>query len=111
MKMAKVVAVRDLPSSTEANPVRNQTSRRGAIETLLRLYPETSETENAEIVQFLAKGPHHDVGLISGNEELAPKIAALKQEHRLHFRLKLWEVFAFLLVSLGPVAFLAYRYL
>ena len=102
MKMAKVVAARDVPSANDNHPELNQTSRRKAVEALLRRYPEVSEPESAEILRFLSTGPHLDVGLVAGNDELASKVAAFKREHHQHFRLKPWEVLMmFVLATLG----------
>lgn len=111
MKMAKVVAVRDVPSANDDGFELNRTGRRKAMEALLRRYPQVSEAESAEILRFLSTGPHLEVGLVAGNDELAPKVAAFKREHQHHFRLKPWEVLTFLFVTLGPVLVLAYIYL
>lgn len=110
MKMAKVVAVTDA-TSLENRPELDHTNKRKTIEALLRRYPETSEAETAEITRFLATGPHLDVGLIAGSDEFKEKVAAFRREHRRHFRLTPWEVLMFVLVALGPIAALAYRYL
>ncbi len=111
MKQANVVSVRDVAPADSAPARFGDFQKRQHIEGLLRRYPKTSEAETKEIIAFLATGNHLDVGLVSGSDELREKVARFRSEHSSHFRLKLHEVALFLLVTGGPVAALAWRYL
>jgi hypothetical protein len=109
MKMANVVSLRDIVDDT--HPELNQAGQRGHIEELLRRYPDIREAETQEIVHFLATGRHLDVGLVAGNDAFVGKVAEIKRTHASRFRIKLHEAALFVLATVGPVAFLAVRYL
>jgi hypothetical protein len=111
MKQANVLSVRDVRPA-DSTPARyGDYRKRQHIEALLRRYPVTSEAETTEIITFLATGNHLDVGLVSGSDEFAEKVARFRAEHRSHFRLKLHEAALFMLAIGGPVAAMAWRYL
>jgi hypothetical protein len=109
MKMANVVSVRDVEQET--HPELNRSGRRKEIEALLRRYPNVRDSETQEIVRFLATGPHLDVGLVTGNDELAEKVNAVRRANASHFKLKVHEVLLFLLAAGGPAVFLLGKYL
>ena len=109
MKMANVVSVRDIVEDN--HPELNRSSRRAEIEALLRRYPKTSEAETAEIVHFLATGPHLDVGLVAGNDAFSEKVAEIRNHNPSRFRLKLGEAIVFALAIGGPALLLMAKYL
>jgi len=76
-------------------------------EELLRCYPDISEDETAEIVSFLARGMHLDVGIVTANEQFKEKIATLRSEHAEAFRVKPLEGMIFLIVILTPLVLLS----
>lgn len=106
MKPAKVVEVRDVRASINLDPAYTDPERRSRAEELLRAYPETNEEETAEIVQFLARGMHLDVGLVTRQDEFKEKIASIRRDHRQAFRLGPLEVIIFYLVVLTPLSIL-----
>lgn len=109
MKSAKVISVRDIVEDN--HPELNRSGRRMEIEALLRRYPAVKEWETAEIVRFLAIGSHLDVGLIAGNEELRPKVEAVRKANPSAFRIKAHEAFFFVGGVAGPALFLLIKYL
>jgi hypothetical protein len=104
MKLANVVEVRDARAPVPIDPAFTDPSRRARAEQLLRKYPDTNESETAEIVSFLAKGKHLDVGLLAGDREFGPKIDALRRLHPRQFRAGIMETIWFLLLLILPLA-------
>lgn len=104
MKLAKVVEVRDVHTSSKLDPAFSEPSRRAHIEELLRVYPHTSEAETAEILAFLRYGKHMDVGLVSASEEFEQKVALIRRENQALFRVSPVEGAAFALLIILPLA-------
>jgi hypothetical protein len=69
----------------------SMTVGRERISGLLSRYPELSEQETREILDFLRTGRHLDVGLLTSDEALRPKLDAFMEEHKSHFRLGFGE--------------------
>ena len=112
MKTANVLEVRDVTSKGTHDSSRlGDKAKREHIEKLLRKYPDTKASETAEIRHFLATGSHMDVGLVAGSDEFAEKVRSFKRDHHGDFKLKAQEVALFVLVVLGPVAAMLWRYL
>jgi hypothetical protein len=111
MKSANVVEVRDVTSIGSADVKLGNCAKRQRIEELLREWPEIKDAETAEIRHFLATGSHLDVGLVSGSDELRETVERFRKQHQQHFRLNAREVFTFLLVTLGPIGAMFWRYL
>jgi hypothetical protein len=57
---------------------------------LLARYPEVSDEDRREILQFLKTGRHLDIGLLTSSDRLRPKFDAFMADHKAHFRLR-WE--------------------
>lgn len=55
---------------------------------LLGRYPRISDAEVEEIVAFLKTGRQLDIGLLTSDTALRPKLDAFMAEHKAHFRLK-----------------------
>lgn len=55
---------------------------------LLSRYPSISGEEERQILTFLRRGRHLDVGLLTSNERLRPKLDAFFEDHKAHFKLK-----------------------
>jgi hypothetical protein len=55
---------------------------------LLSRYPKVSDRENRQILSFLRNGRHLDIGLLTSNERLRPKLDAFMADHQSHFRVK-----------------------
>jgi hypothetical protein len=71
---------------------------------LLGRYPDISEAERAEIVSFMRTGRHIDIGLLTSNDALRPKIDAFMADHKKDMRLGSSEIVT---VVAAVVAFLA----
>ena len=55
---------------------------------LLARYPSVSGEEERQILTFLRRGRHLDVGLLTSNERLRPKLDAFVEDHKAYFKLK-----------------------
>lgn len=110
MKLAKVVNVRDVPAPERSDPAFTDPEGRARAEALLRLYPNTTDAETAEICRFLTKGRILEVGLVSGSDEFREKVIAFHKEHERHFRLKPRQLLGFLAITVLPVAALVWHY-
>lgn len=110
MNSAKVVSVRDVPAPERYDPAYTDPEGRAREQELLRLYPGTTDDETAEIRHFLTKGRILEVGLVSGSDEFRDKVAAFREEHDRHFRLKPRELLGFLLITAVPVGALVWHY-
>lgn len=104
MKLAKVVEVRDIHTSSKVDPAFTDPVRRGHVEELLRSYPHTSEAETAEILEFLRYDKHMDVGLVSGSDEFKQKVGIIRRENQKLFRVSPIEGAAFALLMIVPLA-------
>jgi hypothetical protein len=62
-------------------------SRERAAE-LLDRYPHVSPENRREILDFLKKGRHLDIGLLTSSDRLRPNLDAFMADHKAHFRLK-----------------------
>ena len=99
MKTAKVVRVQGVRAKEHCDPWLTDRAQRARAEELLRLYPNTTEEETAEILIFLTKGRHFDVGMATGNEEFREKVEAFREAHKQHFRLPPAQVIGVLLLA------------
>lgn len=89
-------------SAMEARAFRS--SRQQAAE-LLDRYPDISEAERAEIVSFIRTGRHIDIGLLTANEKIRPKIDAFMADHKKEFGLGSREVVTVIAAILAFLAF------
>lgn len=77
-----------------AEEARALRADRQHVAALIDRYPRLSEDETKEVITFLRTGPHLDVGMLTGDEALKPKLEAFMAEHKQHFRLKWTESLA-----------------
>jgi len=61
---------------------------------LLQRYPSVSESESRQILAFLRKGRHLDVGLVTADEALKPQLDHFMADHANHFRVSFGETSA-----------------
>jgi len=61
---------------------------------LIERYPHITEDETQDVITFLKTGRHLDVGMVTGDEALKPKLEAFMADHKSHFRLKWTEIVA-----------------
>lgn len=79
------------------------------IEQLLVRYPDIAAPERGEILHYLRKGPGLDTGLLTGIEEIKPKLDRFREDHRDQLGLGIREyaaVAVFLAVLAGLVILL-----
>lgn len=82
--------------------------RRDDVAELLSRYPRVSGEEAEQILAFLRKGRHLDVGLLTANDLLRPKLDAFMGDHKSHFAVKWTECAA---VIAGIITFLVFLWL
>lgn len=61
---------------------------------LIARYPSITADETQDLITFLKTGRHLDVGMVTGDEALKPKLDAFMEEHKSHFRLTWTEIVA-----------------
>jgi hypothetical protein len=71
--------------------VRPELHSRDRVAELLGRYPHVSEQDRSDILAFMRKGRHLDIGLLTANDKLRPKLDAFMRDHRAHFRVKWGE--------------------
>ena len=73
----------------KAGQVRRTKSQRLA--DLVSRYPGVTEAEAQEIVTFMRTGRHLDIGLLTADYAIRPKLDAFMEDHKADFRVKWWE--------------------
>ena len=73
---------------------RAMEATRERVARLLSRYPGISEDDVREVVEFLRTGRHLDIGLLTADDELRPKLDAFMDEHKKQLRLTFAEVTA-----------------
>jgi hypothetical protein len=58
---------------------------------LVSRYPGVTEDETQEIATFMRTGRHLDVGLLTANAAIRPKLDAFMEDHKADFQVKWWE--------------------
>ena len=72
------------PTHEEARALRLDRRR---VSDLLSRYPRVSDDEVKEILSFLRTGEQHEIGLLTNNERVRPKLDAFMERHKAHFRI------------------------
>ena len=80
--------------SLHVEEVRALRADRHRVADLLGRYPDLTADEVREIIVFMKTGPNLDIGLLTSNVALRPKLDAFMAEHKAHFRLKWTESLA-----------------
>jgi hypothetical protein len=90
---------------THPEEVRALRSSRERVAALLARYPKISSRDRREILDFLKTGRHLEIGLLTANAALRPRLDSFMADHNHHFRVTLAEsarvlaaISAFLLV-------------
>jgi hypothetical protein len=76
---------------THPEEVRALRLDRERVSDLLARYPSVSDGESHEILSFLRNGRHLDIGLLTSNRRLRPKLDAFMADHKAHFRIGIGE--------------------
>jgi hypothetical protein len=83
---------------------QKDSGRSDRIEQLLRRYPDIGTVEVEEIVHFLKKGSHLEVGLLSARDGIRPRLEAFRRDQRKHFALGIKDYVLFLTATVAPLA-------
>jgi hypothetical protein len=83
--------------------VRALRSSRDRIATLLGRYPDVSDSDRTEILEFMKEGRHLDIGMLTANDNLRPQLDAFMDDHKRHFRIGAAEVIRLLAVLAAAV--------
>ncbi|HET9511279.1 MAG TPA: hypothetical protein VFO80_09030 [Sphingomonas sp.] len=89
------------------------TTIRDRMAALLDRHPDLSQPELNEVIDFLARGPILDRGMLRGDPAYAATIAAIQAEHKRHFRAGIPQtlaVIALIIVPLALMLWVAVRY-
>ncbi len=105
MKKANVLVVRDLtPAPIDDADIKDR------IEALLLRYPEIGAAEEEEILLFLKKGSHLDVGLLCARDRVKPKVEAFRRAHAKSFAVGLKDILLFLAIAAAPILGMAWYF-
>ena len=85
-----------MTNRTTREQVRALRFDRERVAGLIGRYPTISAEETNEVLAFLRNGRHLDIGLLTSNERLKPKLDAFMRDHKGHFRLSVLESLAVL---------------
>lgn len=107
MKTANVINARTIEPRAEGLP-ESAEARMDRMEKLLRRHPQISEEECRELILFLTRGAHMEVGMVSGRDGLAPRLAAFRRLHARHFRPGVTAQILFAIAIVAPVLLLAW---
>jgi hypothetical protein len=83
-----------MTTRTTRDEVRALRFDRERIAGLIGRYPTISPDETNEVLSFLRNGRHLDIGMLTSNDRLKPKLDAFMEEHKAHFRLSILESLA-----------------
>ena len=78
--------------------VRAVRSSRERVGELLSRYPHVSDNDRREILAFMRDGRHLDIGLLTSNEKLRPKLDSFMKDHKRHFQIDFVDVVRMLAV-------------
>lgn len=107
MKTANIANARVLEPRAETFDNDNQ-ARMDRMETLLRRHPQISDAETEELIHFLTKGSQLEVGMVTGRDGLAPRLAAFRRLHAARFRPSVAAQLMFAVAVVVPVLLLAW---
>lgn len=82
-------------------------NRRAHVERILRDYPDISDSEAAEVLLFLKSSTPIEVGLVTANDALGPKVQQFRDDHASEFSLgwKEYLMVAAILIALVAMCF------
>lgn len=74
-----------MPDTTFKRSAAVDPARLEHIQDLLSRYPDISDADRGEILNYLRKGPPLDAALLTTVERIKPKLARFREDHRRHF--------------------------
>jgi hypothetical protein len=78
--------------TSHPDQVRVARSSRERVSKLLTHYPDVSDRDRKEILAFMRKGRHLDIGLLTANDSLRPQLDAFMADHKRHFQIDVFDV-------------------
>lgn len=76
---------------TSREEIKAMRTTRDRAATLLSRYPGLSNDENNEILRFLKTARHLDVGLLSSDDKVRPRLDAFMEDHKQHLSISAGE--------------------
>lgn len=61
---------------------------------LVSRYPGVTDAEAKEILNFMRRGRHLEVGRLTADESIRPNLDAFMEDHKAHLGVKWWEATA-----------------
>lgn len=107
MKTANIANARVLEPRAETLDEATE-ARMDRMETLLRRHPQIGDEETEELIRFLTKGNQMEVGMVTGRDGLAPRLAAFQRLHAARFRPSAAAQLMFAVAVVVPVLLLAW---
>ena len=107
MKTANIAHTRVLEPRAEAQDETAE-ARMDRMETLLRRHPQINDAETEELIRFLTKGSQLEVGIVTGRDGLAPRLAAFRRLHAARFRPSVTAQLLFAVGIAVPILLLAW---
>ena len=81
MKIANVVSVQDRDSATSPAPAGRASARLGRMADLLRAYPDITDEDRVQLLEFLTAGAPDEVVQVTHMQGLEPRFAAFRKAH------------------------------
>lgn len=78
--------------TSHVEEVRTLRSSRERVANLLKRYPDVTDKHRSEILTFIKEGRHVDIGLLTADDKLRPRLDAFMADHKRHFRLGVGDV-------------------
>ena len=78
--------------TSQIEEVRAVRSTRDRVASLLKRYPNVSDSDRKEILRFMKEARHLEVGLLTANDNVRPQLDAFMEDHKKHFRLDAVDV-------------------
>ena len=72
-------------------PARSKSER---IADLVSRYPGVTDAEAKEILTFMRTGRHLEVGLLTSDDRLRPRLDAFMEDHKAQLQVRWWEAAA-----------------
>jgi hypothetical protein len=78
--------------TSHVEEIRTLRSSRERVANLLNRYPDVTEKDRKEILTFIKEGRHVDIGLLTADDKLRPRLDAFMADHKRHFSLGTGEI-------------------
>ena len=90
-------------NTSHLEEVRAYRSTRQRVADMLRRYPRVSDRERQEILGFIRHGRHLDIGLLTSDDTLRPRLDAFVEDHKHHLQLGVADIARLVVVLAAAV--------